>query len=335
MSSSLGGISLPVPMPLEPMESEAIDELPPGPGWQYEPKWDGFRCIAFKAGGSVFIQSRNGKPLGRYFPELEARLRALDVRKLVLDGELVVPVNGELSFEMLQLRLHPAASRVTQLAAEHPVHFMVFDLLVDPKGRSLLDRALAGRRATLERFFEGVPQPDMLQLTPVTRSRDQAQEWLRQLGHSLDGIVAKRLDDVYQPGRRVMRKYKLWRTVDCVVAGVYLKPGTQLVDSLLLGLYDEAGLLHYVGRSTIYGDREITAKVEPLMGSGGFTGRVPAGKNRWSGRERLVVPVRPELVVEVSADHITEQHFRHGSRILRWRTDKRPEACRMEQLGRS
>jgi len=175
----------------------------------------------------------------------------------------------------------------------------------------------------------------MLQLTPVTRSREQAQEWLQQLGHGLDGIVAKRLDDIYQPGRRAMRKYKLWHTVDCVVAGVYVKPGTRVIDSLLLGIYDEAGLLHYVGRSTIHGDSEIMAKTEPLMGNGGFTGRAPAGKNRWSGRERLVVPVRPELVVEVGADHITEQHFRHGSRILRWRTDKRPEACMMEQLGRS
>jgi ATP-dependent DNA ligase len=193
----------------------------------------------------------------------------------------------------------------------------------------LLDLPLAGRRATLEQLFEGIPEPDMLQLSPATRERKQAEQWLQQLGHGLDGIVAKRLEEPYRPGLRAMRKFKLWQTVDCVVAGVYLKPKTQIIDSILLGLYDDAGLLHYVGRSTIRGDPEVSARVKPLMGSGGFTGHAPAGKNRWSARERKIVPVAPELVVEVEADHITDGHFRHGSRILRWRDDKRPEACTM------
>jgi ATP-dependent DNA ligase len=244
-----------------------------------------------------------------------------------------MPVNGELSFEALQLRLHPAASRIATLARESPASFIAFDLLV-ARGRPLLDLPLAGRRATLEQLFERIPHPDMLQLSPATRERAQAEQWLQQIGHGLDGIVAKRLDEPYRPGMRATRKFKLWQTVDCVVAGVYLKPGTQIIDSILLGLYDEAGPLHYVGRSTIRGDPEVSAKVKTAMGWGGFTGHAPAGRNRWSGRERKVVPVRPELVVEVEADHITDGHFRHGSRILRWRDDKRPDACKMDQLRR-
>jgi ATP-dependent DNA ligase len=328
-------IELPVPLPLEPMEAETVEELPTGQGWQYEPKWDGFRCLAYRDRDQVFLQSRTGKPLARYFPDVVQHLLGLKPQRFVLDGEIVVSVGGEWSFETLQLRLHPAASRVAKLAKENPASFMAFDLLADEAPQSWLDRALADRRAALEVFFAHARPPAHVQLSPATQSREQAERWLADIGHGLDGIVAKPLDRPYEPGRRAMQKFKLWHTVDCVVGGIYRKRGTTLVESILLGLYDHSGLLHYVGRSSVHAEAAaMTKKLDPLIGGPGFTGRAPGGKSRWSQQEREAIPLRPELVVEVSVDHITDQYFRHGSRILRWRDDKEPHKCTLDQLRR-
>ena len=268
-------MNLPVPYPIEPMEAEPVEELPSGPGWQYEPKWDGFRAIVFRDGDELAIQSRNGKPLGRYFPELVRALLAPRPRKFVLDGEIMLFVDGKPSFETLQLRLHPAATRVDRLAEQHPVTFVAFDLLVDAKGNALLARPLKRRRSALESFMSEAGESAGLQLSPATTSRDQALTWLELVGSGLDGIVAKRLDQAYQPGRRAMQKYKLWRTVDCVVAGVYLDSRGEQVQSVLLGLYDDDGKLHYVGRSTLHADAPaITRKLMPLIGGTGLFGPV-------------------------------------------------------------
>jgi len=328
---------LAVPLSLEPMEAETVEELPQGDRWQFEPKWDGFRCIAFRDGRRVELQSRRQKPLARYFPDLVAALAALPVPRFVFDGEILIFVEGEPSFESLQLRLHPAASRIAKLAAAQPATFMAFDLLADRAGKSLLSRPLVQRRARLEELFEGI-DPDLatVMLSPATTDRDLALDWLLEIGHGLDGVVAKRLDEPYRPGERAMLRYKLWKTIDCVVAGVYYKrPGTA-IDSLLLGLYDADGLLHYVGRIPVRGaDSEIERRIRPLIGGEpAFTGRSPGGPSRWTGRERKPVPVRPEQVVEVSADHITDAYMRHGAKLERWRDDKPPRRCTMDQIAK-
>ena len=257
-------MNLPVPYPIEPMEAESVDDLPTGPLWQFEPKWDGFRAIAFRDGDEILIQSRNGKPLGRYFPELVRALLALEPRKFVLDGETMLFLDGEPSFETLQLRLHPAESRVAMLARQYPAVFVAFDLLVNSRGKRLLARPLEQRRRALEDFIKEAGKSASFQLSPATTSRDQAGAWLKLIRSGLDGIVAKRLDQPYQPGRRAMQKYKLWQTVDCVVGGVYLSSDGQSVDSVLLGLYGDDGKLHYVGRSIIRADaRSITDTNRP------------------------------------------------------------------------
>jgi ATP-dependent DNA ligase len=303
-----------------------VDELPTGPGWQFEPKYDGFRCLAHRRGSRVHLQSKNQKPLERYFPEVTQGLEEIVEADFVLDGELVT-VGG--SFESLQLRLHPAESRVSKLARETPAQLIVFDLLARA-GISLLERPLAERRRELEDFLSRAASP-VLRLGEATERDAAARDWLGREG--LDGIVAKRLDLPYQPGERAMRKFKRWKTIDCVVAGLYHKRGTQAVEHLLLGLYDEGGKLNYVGRCRIYEDAaEIGRLLEPLVGGSGFTGRAPGGKSRWSGKEREPVALKPILVVEVSADHITGDHMRHGARLLRWRTDKSPESCTMDQI---
>jgi ATP-dependent DNA ligase len=329
------GTPFEVPLSLEPMEAQSVDRLPTGEGWQYEPKWDGFRCIAFRDGDRVELQSRNQKPLGRYFPDLVEALAALPVPRFVMDGEILIFQGGEPRFEPLQLRLHPAASRVTKLAEEQPATFMAFDLLGSADGHPILVLPLVERRPQLERLFDRL-DPDLaaLMLSPATTDLALAQEWLTEIGHGLDGIVAKRLDLPYRPGERVMQKFKVWTTVDCVVAGAYYKrPGT-VIDSLLLGLYDGEGLLNYVGRVRIgRPDEEIERRIRPLIGGKlAFTGRAPGGPSRWSGREREPIPIRPEQVVEVSADHITDNYMRHGARLVRWRDDKPPKRCMMAQI---
>ena len=323
---------LEVPFSLEPMEAESVDELPPaGKGWQYEPKVDGFRCIIFRNGDQVHLQSRRQKPLERYFPEVAAAAKTIEPTKFVLDGELVIP--GQ-PFDALQLRLHPAASRIRKLAAEIPAQFVAFDLLADQNGRSLLLCKFAERRTALEVMYRPLRGHPTFLLSKATRSPVTARTWLSQVGRGLDGIVAKQTDLPYRPGERVMQKFKLWRTVDCVVGGIYYRSGTEAVEYLLLGLYDEDGLLHYVGRCAIgkANGMEVADRLAPLRGGSGFTGRMPGGVSRWSSREREPVLLQPKLVVEAEADHIENGRFRHGSRLLRWRDDKAPETCRMDQV---
>ena len=318
-----------IPLDLRPMEAESVEELPGGADWQFEPKYDGFRCLAHWIQSGTRLQSKNQKPLERYFPELAAGLSGIGETGFVLDGEIVIP--GQ-PFETLQLRLHPAASRIERLSTEHPAQLVAFDLLAR-NGDSMLNWPQVERRAALEDFVRGAGPMQALRLGKTTKSAATARSWLGREG--LDGIVAKRLDLGYQPGRRVMQKFKQWQTIDCVVAGLYLKAGKGTIEYLLLGLYDEEGRLNYVGRARVGTmAAEIARKVEPLLGGEGFTGRSPGGKSRWSGKEREPVPLQPKLVAEVSADHITGEHMRHGARLLRWRPDKAPEACTMDQIRR-
>lgn len=328
--------ALPIKPGLEPMEARLVDELPRGDGWQFEPKWDGFRCLVFRSGAEVALQSKSGKPLARYFPEVVGAVQGLKSPQLVLDGELVIPVGGILSFDALQMRLHPAASRIKRLAEETPAQLMLFDCLLDGKGRSLIDRPLAERRSALECFHDREPQQPLVQLSSYTLDRSVAQSWLDQAGASLDGVVAKQRSGVYEPGERAMLKIKCLRTADCVVGGFrYASRGGQ-VGSLLLGLYDEQGRLNHVGFTSSFPASErpgTTRRLEALVEPPGFTGRAPGGPSRWSSeRSGEWQPVRAELVVEVRYDHVTGDRFRHGTKFLRWRPDKATEQCRMDQL---
>ncbi|HWH18408.1 MAG TPA: ATP-dependent DNA ligase, partial [Allosphingosinicella sp.] len=298
-------------------------------------KWDGFRCLVFRSGEDVELQSKSGKPLGRYFPEVEETIRAVGSETLVLDGELIIPVGGVLSFEALQLRLHPAESRVRKLAAETPAQLMLFDCLLSGRGESLVDRPLAERREALECLFERENAPD-LQLSPYTEDRALAQAWLDSAGGALDGVVAKRRDGIYEPGERAMVKIKQLRTADCVVGGFRYGAGSRQVGSLLLGLYNDQGKLDHVGFTSAIPAEEkaaLTQRLEALIEPPGFTGSAPGGPSRWSTeRTGEWQPLRPELVAEVRYDHVTGNRFRHGTKFLRWRPDKAPAQCRMDQL---
>ncbi|HKR86758.1 MAG TPA: ATP-dependent DNA ligase [Phenylobacterium sp.] len=329
---------LSVPLDTAAMEAKLVDEVPRGPGWRYEPKWDGFRCLAFRAGDAVELRAKSGKPLGRYFPDVVAALQALPVDRFVVDGELTIAVDGESSFEALQMRLHPAASRVWKLAAEHPANLVLFDCLMDAKGCSLLDAPLRRRRAELEALYRRMGEPVALRLSPGTEDRKEACAWLSEVGSDLDGVVAKRLDAAYAPGERTMLKIKRMRTADCVVGGFRYEQGGRDVGSLLLGLYDVRGRLDHVGFTANIprSERaELARRLEALAGGSGFTGNAPGGPSRWS-RERSGewTPLRPELVVEVRYDHVTGDRFRHGTSFLRWRPDKDPRQCTFDQLGR-
>ena len=319
---------------LPPMEAKLVDSLPEGEGWQFEPKWDGFRCLVFRDGPEVALMSKSGKPLGRYFPEVVDSVLAMEADRFVLDGELVIPVGGVLSFDALQLRLHPAESRVNRLAGETPAQLMLFDLLFS-KETSYLDAPLELRRRSLEIFYAAEEQGDLL-LSPCTSDIEVARSWLDQAGAALDGVVAKRLDGRYEPGERAMLKIKPMRTADCVVGGFRYGGNSREVGSLLLGLYDEAGQLHHVGFTSAIPAEEkaaLTARLEALIEAPGFTGDAPGGPSRWSTeRTGDWQPLRPELVVEVRYDHVTGHRFRHGTKFLRWRPDKAPEQCRMDQL---
>jgi ATP-dependent DNA ligase len=323
--------------PLAPMEARLVDEIPTGPQWQYEPKWDGFRCVAFRRGEEVRLQSKARKPLDRYFPELVEALGQLPAKQFVLDGEIVVPVEHGLDFNQLLQRIHPAASRVRRLAAEHPAQLMVFDLLRDDQGRSLLEVPLAERRPRLVAFakrnFKG---QRLVRLSAATSDVAQARHWLESRSSFLDGIIAKRVDRPYAAGERTaMEKFKRLRTADCVVGGFRYLTGSKRVGSLLLGLY-EGGLLHHVGFASGIKEREreaLTRKLEPLISPPGFTGRAPGGPSRWSTeRSGEWQPLKPKLVVEVSFDHVTDSRFRHGTKVLRWRPDKAPSQCTMDQI---
>ena len=317
------------------MEAVLAEELPNGPGWQYEPKWDGFRCLGRRDGAEVELISKSGKPLARYFPDMVESITSLPARRFLLDGELVIPRGDALSFEALQLRLHPAASRVRKLAAEHPAQYLLFDLL-DLDGRSLVEQAQSKRRETLERFVAENSAPGIL-LSPATTNRDTALAWLERSGGALDGVVAKQLDLPYRPGERAMVKVKQRRTADCVVGGFRYASKAREVGSLLLGLYDDDDLLHHVGFTSAIpaSEREqLTRDLEALAGGPGFTGKAPGGPSRWSNaRSEAWEPLKPKLVVEVRYDQVTDRRFRHGTALMRWRPDKDPRQCTFDQLA--
>jgi len=330
-------LKTPVKPPLPPMEARLAEEIPAGPGWQYEPKWDGFRCIAFRDGEHIYLQSKSGQPLARYFPDIADALSQLSAQQCVLDGEFVVPVDGALSFDELQLRLHPAASRVQKLAKAHPAIYIVFDLLGE-SGRSYLNRSLRERRQLLEKFARSnFKSAKVLRLSPATTDYRIARGWFEKVGGDLDGILAKRLDAAYASGERsAMVKVKQIRTADCVVGGFRYTRGARLVGSLLLGLYGKDGLLHHVGFTSAFKASErraLTKKFEALKKPPGFTGGAPGGPSRWSTeRTGEWEPVAPKIVVEVAYDHFTGGRFRHGTKFLRWRPDKAPRQCTTDQV---
>jgi ATP-dependent DNA ligase len=352
----------PLPTPIEPMLAKAVAALPAAGDYLFEPKWDGFRAIVFRpAGGEVAIQSRDLRPLDRYFPELRAALAEQLPEGTIVDGEIVVVGAGGLDFDALQQRLHPAASRVARLALETPASFVAFDLLA-AAGTSLVDETQATRRGALEELLAQARPP--LYLTPATRDGAIAAAWLREFeGAGLDGVVAKPLDAPYQPGKRAMLKIKHARTADCVVAGFRWhksteEGGPEAVGSLLLGLYDDAGVLHHVGVTSSFTmalRRQLVEELAPLRrnalaghpwrdwagqdaaaktsADGDAPQRMPGATSRWSaGKDLAWQPLRPERVCEVKYDHLQGDRFRHGTTFLRWRSDKPPEACRYDQL---
>jgi ATP-dependent DNA ligase len=325
--------------PFAPMEALSVDEIPTGSGWQYEPKWDGFRCLLFRNGRDIFLQSKSGRSLTRYFPELVEAARALKAQRFVVDGEIVVPHTGAFSFDDLLQRIHPAASRVQKLAAETPALLILFDLLADVDGRPLTPLSLRERRRKLEDFARrNLKKAPRFRLSPATTNLNEAKAWLKDVGAMLDGIIAKRCDLDYRSGERSgMQKVKNYRSADCVVGGFRYNEGKPVVGSLLLGLYGEDGLLHHVGfTSTIRsGEKKaLTLKLEKLVAPPGFSGNAPGGPSRWStGRSAQWQPLKPKLVVEVQYDHFSGHRFRHGTKFLRWRPDKSPRQCTMDQVA--
>jgi len=322
--------------PIVPMEARLVSALPDEAGWQYEPKWDGFRAIAVRRDDDLVLWSKSGKPLDRYFPELRAALLALDEKRFVLDGEIVVPVGGRLSFGALQARLHPATSRVERLSRETPAQIVLFDLL-HRGGEAFEDRPLAERRAALDAFHADYATPT-IRLSPASADVAQARAWLAEAGGALDGVVAKPLDLRYRPGERAMAKVKQRRTADCIVAGFRETPDGSGIASLLLGLFNDRGEIDHVGFTSGMpgGERKrLLGKLRPVIGPPGFTGRTPGGPSRWNnGEGKPWFPLRTELVVEVGYDQVTDGRFRHGTTLLRWRPDKRSDQCTMEQLQR-
>jgi ATP-dependent DNA ligase len=317
------------------MEALLAAELPDGEGWQFEPKWDGFRCLARREGGEVTLTSKSGKPLARYFPEMVELLRGTKEKKFLIDGELIIPAGDALSFEALQLRLHPAESRVRKLAKETPAELMVFDLL-ELGGKPLTDLPLAKRREALEKFM-AANRVEGLLISPMTRDREVALAWLKRSGGALDGVIAKRADLEYRSGERAMVKVKQQRTADCVVGGFRYAEKKREVGSLLLGLYDDEGLLNHVGFTSAIPAKErpqLTKDLEALIQPPGFTGNAPGGPSRWNTeRTGQWEPLKPELVVEVRYDQVTGRRFRHGTGFVRWRSDKDPRQCTFDQLA--
>lgn len=328
--------------PLAAMEARSVDAIPRGPEWQYEPKWDGFRCLLSRDGSKVGLQSKSGEDLTRYFPELVEAALALKATIFLLDGEMVVPHGKAFSFDDLLQRIHPAASRIKKLSQETPVLFLAFDLLATAADKKLAAQPLPKRRSALEAFakiqFKSNPT---FRLSATTTNYATAKKWLAQSGGGCDGVIAKRTDLPYQAGNRDgMLKIKNFRSADCVIGGFRYATnplnGKKVVGSLLLGLYDGAGLLHHVGFSSAIKQAEkpaLTAKLEPLIAKSSFTGNTPGGPSRWSTeRSAEWCPLKPKLVVEVSYDHFSGDRFRHGTSILRWRPDKAPKQCSFDQL---
>jgi ATP-dependent DNA ligase len=321
-----------------PMEARSADSLPDEPGeWQFEPKWDGFRCLAFKDDGAVELKGKSGTSLSRYFPEIVATLQETPFDRFVVDGELVIELNGRMTFDALQARLHPAASRIGRLSQETPARLILFDILVAPDGSSLTGLPLTERRSALEAFGETASIAGKLIVTPCTRDRAKATEWLNDFDRDArDGVVAKRLDGPYLSGERAMIKVKRLRTADCVVGGFRYQAGGHEVGSLLLGLYNAEGLLDHVGFCSNIAKEErpeLTQKLLALRAPPGFTGRAPGGPSRWSTeRSGEWEPLRPEMVVEVRYDHVTSERFRHGTKLIRFRPDKPPRQCTIDQI---
>jgi len=334
-------VTLPIRRPFPPMEARSVDVIPVGPEWEYEPKWDGFRCLAFRDGDLVALQSKAGEPLERYFPEMVEALREVEAPRFVVDGEIVVPSGKSLSFDNLLMRIHPAESRVRKLAAETPSMLIVFDLLVDEKGASLVAMPLTERRPRLEAFAARfLKSHRSIRLSPASADPRDAMRWYEKTRGALDGVIAKRRDLPYRSGDRSgMVKIKQRRTADCVVGGFrYASKGKSEVGSLLLGLYDGQGLLHHVGFTSSFAAPEkkaLVPKLQALVKPPGFTGNAPGGPSRWSTeRSGQWEPLQPKLVVEVEYDHVSGSRFRHGTRFLRWRPDKAPQQCTLEQIER-
>ncbi|MGE0406043.1 MAG: ATP-dependent DNA ligase [Candidatus Korobacteraceae bacterium] len=346
-------IELPIQPPFPPMEARVRQEIPSGDQWFYEPKWDGFRCLVFRNDEQVLLQSKAGQPLGRYFPELVHAFCQVKAKRFVLDGEIVIFMDGQPSFEDLLLRIHPAASRIHKLSMEIPASIVLFDLLVDETGQSLLALPLEERRRRLEEFarrqgikiadpktsLRNVARPGTrLLISPVTREHTLAERWMANLaGAGFDGVVAKRADATYASGERTaMVKIKRIRTADCVVGGFRYSSKGNEVGSLLLGLYNDAGELDHIGFTSSFNSEnraKLKVIVEKYKDGSGFTGRAPGGPSRWATeRSAEWEPLRPELVCEVAYDHFSQGRFRHGAKFLRWRPDKSPRQCTMEQV---
>jgi len=322
------------PARVSAMEAHTADTLPSG-AWQFEPKWDGFRCLAFKGGNKVELMSKSGKPLTRYFPEVVAALAVLP-GDWVLDGELVIPVGSVLSFDALQMRLHPSESRIRKLAGETPAVLILFDLLAEEK-TDYTSQPLSARRAALDKLVARFGPRAVLRLSPFTRTRATAKRWLGQAGRgTLDGVIAKPLDAGYAYGERAMIKVKNLKTADCVVGGFRYATGSRQVGSLLLGLMNDQGKLDHVGFTSGFADQDratLTKKLLTLKGAPGFSGDAPGGPSRWSTeRSAQWVPLKNKLVAEVRYDHVTDGRFRHGTKFLRWRPDKAVSSCTFDQL---
>jgi len=344
-------MELPVNPPLLPMLAKRVDELPPGEDWIFEPKWDGFRALIFRDKDEILIQSRDEKPLNRYFPELLPPLQEALPARCVLDGEIVIVKDNELDFDLLQLRLHPAASRVNLLSKQTPASVVFFDLLCEEE-RDLRSESFQVRRQRLEALLSSAKPP--IHLTPATKDRDLAADWFRRFeGAGLDGVVAKQVSGTYEPNKRVMLKVKHERDCDCVVAGFrwHKKGERTLVGSLLLGLYDDAGALQHVGVCASFSTakrKELVDFLAPYRedalashpwkhwadhGGDEEAKRMPGGQSRWSqGKDLSWEPLRPELVVEVAYDHMQGDRFRHTAQFRRWRSDKKPTDCTYAQL---
>jgi ATP-dependent DNA ligase len=331
-------VLLPLPIEYEPMEADTAKEIPRGEEWAYEPKWDGFRCLAFRDGKEIHLESKSGQALQRYFPEIATALLAVRAPKFVLDGELIVSLDRKLDFDALLQRIHPAESRIRKLSAETPATFVVFDLLVDSSGRDLTAETGRWRRAALERFAaENLSASERLRVSPRTTDFEEAKRWFARMAGPLDGVIAKRLDRQYASGeRKSMLKIKNLRTADCVVGGFRYASKGNVVGSLLLGLYDDQNMLNHVGFTSGLSAVEkpaLTKKLEALVSPPGFTGAAPGGPSRWSTeRSAEWQPLRPELVVEVQYDHFSGSRFRHGTKLVRWRPDKKPQSCRLDQV---
>jgi ATP-dependent DNA ligase len=329
-----------VPSPIDAMEARSVDAIPVGSEWQYEPKWDGFRCLLIRDSDAVAMYSKSGQDLTRYFPEIAAAATALRKRSFVLDGEIVVPVGRQFSFDDLLQRIHPADSRVKKLSVDTPALFLAFDLL-KAGNSSLADKPLTKRRRQLEDFAAHHFADTLFRLSPASQKLKDAQRWLASAGGGSDGVIAKRLDLPYQAGgREGMLKIKRYRSADCVIGGFRYgekrQMGRKVVGSVLLGLYDAAGLLHHVGFCSGIKAKDklgLTDKLEAVRQAQSFSGNTPGGPSRWSSkRSSEWQPVKPKYVVEVSFDHFTGGRFRHGTSILKWRPDKNPGQCTMEQV---